>query len=421
MIEDETFSSPLLVSSEAGRFLDEVASSSVHSSLLGPTLVAAAIMLVIVGLLWAWEKLVHELHRSTPPSLKPVVDSSLAEIGGLGFIGLLLGLCHKYAGSFVHEYPEIVEAFEFLHTTFFQVAIAFFLTSGFIVRNAILKIQQFRHAEDDIMEILLFSPSHTGTDFLAVRHRFLLKYQLPRNFHLDLTPAFATYLMKLIHFQPQIWLPLIPVLSLGQALDMKHGAISASSSNALATTGFFYSTPAVWYMVLIWQATTLVLFFFNVIKIVAFKNRAAEAVSTCNNDDYASAETVGSHSPTGLSVPSQTDEHLAIPEWYLLSLQYHAWLSISFVLLIVSDVLMRDYQALVAGAEVGDPAGLVPETIWFTLFAILSTLQLTQTQKLFWGFCLTNFDRDQVSRATIQEQLKQYQHEVSYASRRQLL
>lgn len=72
----------------------------------------------------------------------------LAEVGGLGFIGLFLStiVVGGPLGSIVEQISErflddgelLLETFEFLHTFFFQVGILFFAISGIVV-GAVLK------------------------------------------------------------------------------------------------------------------------------------------------------------------------------------------------------------------------------------------------------------------------------------------
>ena len=55
-----------------------------------PALGSSCIMLTIVALLYSWEKSVEWARETLPGELRPVVESILGEIGGLGFVGLLL-------------------------------------------------------------------------------------------------------------------------------------------------------------------------------------------------------------------------------------------------------------------------------------------------------------------------------------------
>lgn len=49
-------------------------------------------MLSIMALLFSWEEAIKAMHNKLPKTLMHMVGSMLAEMGGLGFIGLFLGV-----------------------------------------------------------------------------------------------------------------------------------------------------------------------------------------------------------------------------------------------------------------------------------------------------------------------------------------
>jgi hypothetical protein len=55
-----------------------------------PELWSGLIMLSIVGLLWLWDTIIENLKEETPPYIHQVIDAILAEMGGIGFIGLFI-------------------------------------------------------------------------------------------------------------------------------------------------------------------------------------------------------------------------------------------------------------------------------------------------------------------------------------------
>ena len=55
-----------------------------NSILHNPTLWSILAMTSIVGLLVLWEETIHNLRHNTPKPILPVIDSMLAEVGGLG-------------------------------------------------------------------------------------------------------------------------------------------------------------------------------------------------------------------------------------------------------------------------------------------------------------------------------------------------
>lgn len=125
----------------------------IDTILASPTFWSISIMITIVGLLLTWENSVHTLRVKLPPVLTPVVDSMLGEIGGLGFIGLVLdifatsnpdrgigGIISSISEEFLGERELLLESFEALHKDFFEVGIAFFIVMGAVVYAVLTKI-----------------------------------------------------------------------------------------------------------------------------------------------------------------------------------------------------------------------------------------------------------------------------------------
>lgn len=86
-------------------------------------------MLVIVGLLYLWERSVIFLRKAVGPTLQPVVESILGEIGGLGFIGLLLSTFAPANREFLESLSDrlfgeseiLLETFEFVSGCSFSI------------------------------------------------------------------------------------------------------------------------------------------------------------------------------------------------------------------------------------------------------------------------------------------------------------
>ena len=101
-------------------------------------LTSTAVILVIIGLLYAYEMSVHLAKHYLPPQLLPVLNVMLAEIAGLGFIGLLLQIAEGYFAHSIEMMSELsfgeeealVEAFEWFHNKFFEVATIFCIFGG---------------------------------------------------------------------------------------------------------------------------------------------------------------------------------------------------------------------------------------------------------------------------------------------------
>lgn len=79
----------------------------------------------------------------------------LSETAGLGFIGVVIGfLAVKEEGSWLGalskslfgEAEALLEEFEFIHNTFFWVAIAYFITNGSVLIFVIWTVNQWEKA-----------------------------------------------------------------------------------------------------------------------------------------------------------------------------------------------------------------------------------------------------------------------------------
>lgn len=55
-----------------------------------PEFWSGIIMLSIIFLLWLWETLIENLKELSPKYIHQVIDATLAEMGGIGFIGLFI-------------------------------------------------------------------------------------------------------------------------------------------------------------------------------------------------------------------------------------------------------------------------------------------------------------------------------------------
>ena len=119
-----------------------------------PVVGSSCIMLTIVGLLYIWEESVEYIRETIPKALKPVIESILGEIGGLGFIGLIVQTVggavplDELSIQLFGEEEILLETFEFLHTAFFQVGIGFFVAAGTMVYVGIQKLQEIETVEN---------------------------------------------------------------------------------------------------------------------------------------------------------------------------------------------------------------------------------------------------------------------------------
>jgi hypothetical protein len=258
-----------------------------------PAVGSSIIMFTIVGLLYLWEESVEWLRETVPKALRPVVESILAEIGGLGFIGLIL---QSFLGNtvvkdelegwsmvFFGEDDIMVENFEFLHSAFFQVGVGFFIVAGAMTVVGIQKLNEIKMVEglevdnatgacvvtpevlckyipvkegnenvipggNNLLEELVMGKEERAGRVLLMRMQVLKLFpHLPDTFRIEtmVQASFAQNLYNLVEVSPLTWIYLIPALSLANALDLSHDVINSASPNAADSVGYFFSTPSV--------------------------------------------------------------------------------------------------------------------------------------------------------------------------------
>lgn len=248
-------------------------------------------MLTIVALLYGWEKSVEWARETLPEELRPVVESILGEIGGLGFVGLVLQIALQGANKEFLEQISVavfgegeilVETFEYLHTAFFQVGVGFFLAAGIMVSVGLTKLDEINQIEDlqvdsetgvcsaTAEKLTKYVPVTTGTaeifsnppmlalwreifmpaderagKTLLLRSRLMERFDLPDTFRVEqfIRKSFAQNLLEMVELSPLTWIYLIPALALANSIDLQHEVINAASPNAADSAGFFVSTP----------------------------------------------------------------------------------------------------------------------------------------------------------------------------------
>ncbi|KAL3908057.1 MAG: hypothetical protein SGILL_008628, partial [Bacillariaceae sp.] len=253
---------------------------------------SALIMLTIVALLYAWEESVEWVRETVPVALLPVVESILAEIGGLGFIGLILqtvlGNARVKEGlegvsiAFFGEEDILVENFEFLHSAFFQVGVGFFIGAGAMTAVGLRKLKEIDSVEGletdpetgacGVTPEMLYKyvPAGKTDQYIATEKtvsggntlldeifmekeeragRVLLMRTLfpdmPNTFRVEslIQSSFAHNLRKIVKVSPVTWIYLIPALCLANAVDLSHEVVNSASPKAAEASGFFFSTP----------------------------------------------------------------------------------------------------------------------------------------------------------------------------------
>ena len=245
-------------------------------------------------------------HR-VPTTLMPVLDSMLAEMGGLGFIGLFLEVVVTGGGpvgdivaglseEFLGDEEILLETFEFLHSSFFEVGVGFFLVASLTVTKVLQKLESLNDVSQDIFandasgngclqqlatalqvenitvdftdEItarteqrmlqvakttrkndiwreVAMDTSMVKAEALVVRERLVQTNKVPKTFLIEdyYAKIFATNLKEIVELSPLTWLPLIPCISLGRSIDMSRDIVSAASPNAAEACGYFLASP----------------------------------------------------------------------------------------------------------------------------------------------------------------------------------
>jgi hypothetical protein len=253
---------------------------------------SATILLSIVGLLYGWETIVSYFRKTVPATLKPVLESILGEMGGLGAIGLIISTflppfrepLEEASVYFFGEADVALETFEYLHEAVFQVGVGFFLAAGAMVAAGIAKLDEINEVEslqmdqatgictattaDKLIEFLpsadleasieelpiinLMDEIQMGKEERAAKTLLLqslvveLYNDLPPTFRVEdyISRAFATNLLELVEVSPLTWIYLIPALALANSIDLSHEVVNAASPNAAASVGYFFSTPS---------------------------------------------------------------------------------------------------------------------------------------------------------------------------------
>lgn len=545
-----------------------MASSSLPLLIQNPVTWSVAIMMTIVGLLFAWEGLIETAREKVPRVVEQVIDQVLTEMGSLGFIGLFLdtAVLHQPAvreglvelsERVLGDEELLLETFEFLHTVFFQTAILFFAGSAFLIVQvldtlktvadmadaAVLKqaatspmatttsdiavdgdketydtmssqmdttSQASDHDVQDLAAILLLEEAarqqrwtttdgsttkryniwqreasltmqQRGAEAVIIRERLIREMRLEGNFRIAdylETGVFAKTTtttssekegidqekeeeetkgrFDFIEISPAVWIPLIPSIALANALDLSHDVVNADSVNAVASSGYFLSTPWVFWPTLVTQVVTLMWGLTNFWKMAVMKQMLLPGLEeVANNDEEEEEEEEGSDQSIRssndkqrrekfvLCAPMVEDEVLrkdfsvnrATPtlarpfeeqyqapatnrveelygvvggngeEFYFNSIKFHLW-KCATGWIAFSQVLPRDLYALTHPSDlVGAPDYLLPEIAVFGLFALLDLWQATKlVPTTVLNYCIITTVQDFVSKEQQQQQ-----------------
>jgi hypothetical protein len=291
---------------------------------------------------------------------------------------------------------------------------------------AMLQIQESGKKTRPWQRELFLTMEERGAEVLVLRERLLFEMNLPETFRIEtyLEKVFTRNKLDIIEISPLSWLPLIPALSFCGAIDLSHNVFNSQSANAVASSGYFFSTPlvlwpsaAIQVLCLVWGST-------NFYKMAGIKSMLVPSL-VCDDaaggavrfmpPEVENPELRRSFQSTPpfwrpieaifqSPVTNRVEELFgtvggAGPAFYLQSIKFHLWLCVTSIVIFASQILPRDFDALLhadRAAMVGDPAHLVPEIWTFAAFALLNLAQLAMAPTTFLNYCLVTCVEDMV-------------------------
>jgi len=262
------------------------------------------VILAIIALLQGWETLEHHAKHGLPANLMPAINSMFSELAALGFIGVLLGYVVKlgFVGVVsVHIFGDeetLLEAFEWLHTKFFEVAILYFL----IIMGLLLKTvrdnhelhQKIKEADTDgdgdvtpsefithfgslqerswLTTLLSGNLGATHGDTYLLTRRFVDKYGLSRDFDpvLYLEATAAKSLRNLADVSPWLWLIYLIPLAILQLLKISHDVPGDDDHAEMA--GFYLSNPIVMVVIFLVEVLAIAMVCYLYAKMASIKS-----------------------------------------------------------------------------------------------------------------------------------------------------
>lgn len=449
-------------------------------------------MLTIISLLVLWEESIHKLRTTLPPTLTPIIDSILGEIGGLGFIGLTLEVFatsnpERGLGRILSEISEtylgqeeiLIESFEALHTAFFEVGIGFFIVIGTVVYAVLVRINQLSDisslaldtdgdgevslneladalnvqamivdvdgdgiiSEEECMMALrqtkkrsfieeaMLSVEMRASEILLIREQFLEQQNLKSmssslsssTFQIEkyFEEIFAHNLEEMVELSPLTWLPLVPLISLLDTVDLSKDVVGGFAGNAALTSGCFITSP--WFAVTSVFVHIIGIFWciVNYWKVKEVKDMLIPAlVKDVQNSNttmlppryiYDEIRSSFNSSPEPIATIERifggkphTNNHEYLfgaagkegPELYRYSIKLHTWTCVAQIVFLFGQIVLpdfytwSDYSAGVIGVdEIGDIDWLVPElSLYFTL-VVSSIVQLLLAPSVFLNYC----------------------------------
>ncbi|KAL7575202.1 hypothetical protein ACA910_018689 [Epithemia clementina (nom. ined.)] len=398
--------------------------------------------------------------------------------GPLGaFVGTL-------SNQFLGDPAILLESFEFLHQAFFEVAVSFFVIAALTVVSVVQKVESLEMVsravfdldgdgdvtlgeiaqvlnvdcmvldldgngeldEDEIRYGLQVAPQATlwqeafkttndiQAEALLVRERFLQEHvgfliQQESSFRLEsyFVKIFGRNLHEMVELSPLTWLPLVPVVALGESIDLSRDIVSARSVNAFQSCGEFLSSPGYLAAQTISLGLALIWGLFNFWKMVQIKNMLLPTlVQTPPTPEKPKGDAV-------LLPPRYQDDYfmqqfdsspLFFVRWlesiwgrkgrhrheqlfgtagrrgpiiYRNSIKIHTWFVVAQLVFILGQIVARDLAAVAQGIPpdlVGRPEFVMPELALYGVYTLLLAGQLWLVPKTFLDYSLvTSIER----------------------------
>ena len=287
-------------------------------------------------------------------------------------------------------------------------------------------------------EAFFKSTSDIQAEALIVRERLLQEHAdtiTETSFQMDtyFVKIFGRNLQEMVELSPLTWLPLLPVVALGQSIDLSRDIVSARSTNAFESCGEFITSPGYLAAQTIALVLACVWGVWNFWKMVQIKGMLlptlirtpptvpdgpSEAVllPPRYEDDYFLQAFDSSPFPIGAieSLLGKKGRHRhealfgtagrAGPHLYQNSIKLHTCFVVAQLVFVLGQIVTRDLAALVTlnGGAAGDammvamgrPEALLPELTLYGVYSILLAGQLWIVPKTFLDYSLvTSIER----------------------------
>jgi hypothetical protein len=287
-----------------------------------------------------------------------------------------------------------------------------------------------------IWDELFIPTTKIQAEALVMRERFARLGQATPSFRIEAfcEQSFGRNLREMVELSPLTWLPLVPAVAVGRAVDMTNDVISAASANAAASCGCFLGSAVFFWSSSFLALLTLVWGCFNFWKDGAIKEmllpvlvrnnadfKGGNALPFNMNDDdvngvlilpprYEDDEILKEfNSSPGVfgwieqflcredsdkqeGEEERTSNHVKLfgsagaegPELYRNSIKFHTWALVVQIVFWGTQIVARDVNALLGfqanghiwADNVGSPELVVPELWIFGLYVVVATAQL---------------------------------------------